>query len=478
MQISLPRIIQGGMGAGVSNWRLAKAVSCLGELGVVSGTALDQILARRLQDGDPGGNVTRALAHFPYPRMAQRIIDALFVPGGREDDAPYSSIGMHALEGRRWLQELCIAANFVEVFLAREGHSNPVGINYLEKIQLPHLPSMYGAMLAGVAVVIVGAGIPTEIPAAMDALADHKAATYPISVTGAPKGTSYLAKFNPDDFADDRVAELEPLARPDFVPIVSSDTLASMLLRRAGGAVAGFVIEGNRAGGHNTPPRGKMLLTEEGEPIYGPRDIPDLEGLRKLGLPFWLAGSYGSPERLQDALQAGAAGIQVGTAFALCAESGLDPTVRQALVRKALTGKASVFTDPYASPTGFPFKVAKLEDTLSEMDVYGDRQRVCDLGFLREAYLKADGTVGYRCPAEPESTYLAKGGKAEAVMGRKCLCNALMANIGLAQRLGSGGQERCLVTMGDDAVDIERFCVPGTTEYTAADVVRVLLGSA
>jgi NAD(P)H-dependent flavin oxidoreductase YrpB (nitropropane dioxygenase family) len=49
---SNPVIIQGGLGAGISNWRLAHAVSQLGQLGVVSGTALDQIFARRLQDGD------------------------------------------------------------------------------------------------------------------------------------------------------------------------------------------------------------------------------------------------------------------------------------------------------------------------------------------------------------------------------------------------------------------------------------------
>ena len=45
-------IIQDGMGAGVSNWRLARAVSWLGQLGVVAGTALDEIMSRRLQDGD------------------------------------------------------------------------------------------------------------------------------------------------------------------------------------------------------------------------------------------------------------------------------------------------------------------------------------------------------------------------------------------------------------------------------------------
>ena len=59
---TVPVIIQGGMGVGVSNWRLANAVSSRGQLGVVSGTALDVVLARRLQDGDPGGHMRRALA--------------------------------------------------------------------------------------------------------------------------------------------------------------------------------------------------------------------------------------------------------------------------------------------------------------------------------------------------------------------------------------------------------------------------------
>jgi NAD(P)H-dependent flavin oxidoreductase YrpB (nitropropane dioxygenase family) len=50
-----PTIIQCGMGVGISHWRLARAVASQGQLGVVSGTALDQIYARRLQEGDPEG---------------------------------------------------------------------------------------------------------------------------------------------------------------------------------------------------------------------------------------------------------------------------------------------------------------------------------------------------------------------------------------------------------------------------------------
>ena len=41
------------MGVATSGWRLARAVSQLGQLGVVSGTLLAVVLARRLQEGDP-----------------------------------------------------------------------------------------------------------------------------------------------------------------------------------------------------------------------------------------------------------------------------------------------------------------------------------------------------------------------------------------------------------------------------------------
>jgi nitronate monooxygenase len=473
----LPRIIQGGMGAGVSNWRLTQAVSRLGHLGVVSGTALDQVLARRLQDGDEGGAIRRALAQFPFPEMARRILDAFYIPGGKAPNAPYKLLPMHQLEGRRWTQEICIAGNFVEVFLAREGHSNPVGINYLEKIQLPHLPSIYGAMLAGVAVVIIGAGIPVAVPAVLDQLAMHSPVSYPVHLGGVRSENASFTTFDPAAFREGPSGPA-PLVRPDFLAIVSSHTLATMLMRRSSGVVNGFIVEGPLAGGHNAPPRGPLRLTPDGQPVYGERDAVDLAAMRALGRPFWLAGSYGTPEGMRAALDAGAAGVQVGTAFALCVESGLRPEIRRELVRLALAGHAKVFTDPLASPTGFPFKVARLAGTLSEEEVYRQRTRLCDLGFLREPYRREDGTIGYRCPAEPEASFLAKGGNPAQTAGRKCLCNALIANVGMPQVLAGGGHEPCLITLGDDFSQISRFCAPDAPDYTAADVIRILLPDA
>jgi len=125
------------MGAGVSSWRLAQAVSKVGQLGVVSGTGLAEVVARRLQDGDPGGHTRRAFEQFPFPQMAQRVLDTLFVPGGKPKDIPYRRLPTLDLDGKKEPMEHSIVGNFVEVFLAREGHANPVGINYLEKIQCP-----------------------------------------------------------------------------------------------------------------------------------------------------------------------------------------------------------------------------------------------------------------------------------------------------------------------------------------------------
>lgn len=468
----LPTIIQGGMGAGVSGWRLARAVSQLGQLGVVSGTALDLIFARRLQDGDPGGHMRRGLDRFPIPEIADRVWQAYYIPGGKAERAPYKILPTHIKDAPRDLVELCVVANFVEVFLAREGHSNPVGINYLEKIQLPHLPSIYGAMLAGVGYVLMGAGVPLKIPGVLDRFIDHESATYLLQVSGAHEDLDRTMVFTPSAFV---TRKLPQLARPKFIAIVSSNTLATTMLRKADGKVDGLVIEGYTAGGHNAPPRGKLQLDGRGEAIYGKRDAVDLEKIRALGVPFWLAGGYGSPEKLAEAMAAGAAGVQVGTAFAFCEESGLTNLYKGALLEKAILGTARVLTDPVASPTSFPFKVAQLEGSLSEHEVYSARPRICDLGYLREAYRTPCGMIDYRCPAEPVTTYITKGGKADNTVGKKCLCNALMANIGHPQTRNGKYIEPALITSGNDLTGIGRFLPRGASSYTAADVVAELM---
>ena len=468
----LPIIIQGGMGAGVSGWSLARAVSKGGQLGVVSGTALDAILARRLQLGDPGGHMRRALMRFPIPGTAQRILDRYFIPGGKPKDKPFRAKPVPNEKPSRHQEELLVAANFVEVLLAKEGHDAPVGINYLEKIQLPTLASIYGAMLAGVKYVLVGAGIPRAIPGVLDRLAQRQHVELRLDVQGAGCSDEFTTRFDPNSFCG---GEAPDLVRPDFLAIVSSATLANMLARKASGRVNGFVLEGPTAGGHNAPPRGRLQLSVEGEPVYSDRDVPDLEAIRALGLPFWLAGSYAEPARLAEALRLGATGVQIGTAFAYCEESGLDHELKERVLAMSRTGRARVFTDPIASPTGFPFKVLQMEDTLSDPTTYEKKIRICDIGYLRQAYKKPGGTLGWRCPAEPVKDYVRKGGNEEDTRGRKCVCNGLTANIGLGQIRPGGEQEKPLITSGDDVANVARFVKPGARSYRAVDVIEYLL---
>src|ERR1039458_4667782 len=470
--VQFPKIIQGGMGVGVSNWCLAQTVSKLGQLGVVSGTALDSLFVRRLADGDFGGHMRRGLDAFPFPDMARRIWAEYFTPGGKPSGTPYPNIPMHQKDSPRKLIELCIVSNFVEVFLAKEGHKNPVGMNFLEKVQMPHLASIYGAMLAGVGYVLMGAGIPLHIPGVLDAFAAHHSAEYKLQVTGALAEMDTLMGLDRAEFAE---GPLPILYRTRVLTIVSSNTLATTMLRRASGRVDGLVIESPTAGGHNAPPRGKLLLNAAGEAVYGERDQVDLAGLRALGVPFWLAGGYGNAKSVRFALDQGAAGVQVGTAFAFTRESGLRPDLKQALLSQATTGTGEVFTDPLASPTGFPFKVALLQGSYSDPEVAEARTRVCDLGYLREPYAASDGKIGYRCAAEPVANYVAKGGKVEETVGRKCLCNSLMANIGHQQTRKDGYVEPALVTIGDDLNTVVQFMAPGSESYSAAEVVQSLL---
>ena len=463
------------MGVGISGWRLAQAVSRLGHLGVISGTALDQVLVRRLQDGDPGGHMRRALDRFPVPEVSERIWNTYYIPGGKAASESYCKLPLHTIEGVPELNALCVVANFVEVTLAREGHANPVGINYLEKIQLPLLPSIYGAMLAGVDYVLMGAGIPVKVPGVLDLFVRHEPAVYPIHVAGALDGDDNLMAFCPTDYVPN-ADSLGHLKRPAFLAIIASNVLAVTLLKKSNGRVDGFIIEGPTAGGHNAPPRGKLALNDIGEPVYGDRDKVDLAKMRELGVPFWLAGGFGAKGRLQYALSEGATGIQVGTAFALCNESGLRQDYKESLLKQALSSNVQVFTDPLASPTGFPFKVARMEGTASEPDVYVNRPRICDLGYLREAYRTPEGNVDYRCAGEPITTFTAKGGNPEASAGRKCLCNGLMANIGMAQvRAGDKHVEPGLITAGDGLARIAELIPPGQNSYSAADVIEALV---
>jgi len=470
---SLPRVIQGGMGFAVSSWRLASEVSRAGQLGVVSGTGLDVVLARRLQDGDHGGAIRRALAAFPIPAMAQRVKDRYFLAEGRAEGAEYAPIPRLAIQQSEMAQELSIVGNFVEVWLAKEGHDGIVGVNYLEKLQMATPTATYGAMLAGVDYVLMGAGIPRNIPSLLNDLAEHKDVAFPIDVVGAAPG-AFTVKLSPRELLGTALARLK---RPKFLAIVSAHILATYLARDEHARPDGFVVEGPTAGGHNAPPRGKLVVDETGQPVFGPRDEADIAEVAACGLPFWLAGGRGTPEGLMDAEAQGAAGVQVGTLFALSEDSGLDPDIRDTLVAEAREGTLSVRTDRLASPTGFPFKVAVVEGSQSDPEVLAARPRLCDIGFLVTAYQVREGKAGYRCPAEPVKIFESKGGDPEDTVGRVCLCNALTANVGLPQHREDGYTEKPLVTLGTDLDGCHRLAKEHPTGWSARQALDWILGA-
>ncbi|MEO6196928.1 MAG: nitronate monooxygenase [Dehalococcoidia bacterium] len=471
-----PELIQGGMGVGISSWELARAVAEAGEslnrpvLGVVSGTGLAITMVLRLRKGDP--NTRRALEAFCVPEIAEGILDRYWLNTERSSRfrlPPKPELLVNGTDEQKTdLARLLIAANFVEVWLAKEGNGGPIGINYLEKIQLPRLQEMFGAMLGGVDYVLMGAGIPNQVPGALDDLACWRQASYKLDVSGSEK---HVLSFDPKTIIPEQYRT--DVKRPKFLAIVSHHALAQALAHKATGEVDGFVVEGPIAGGHNAPARGKDL-NEGGEPVYGERDRPDLAKIRDLGKPFWLAGGYATAGKFQEAKLAGATGVQIGSAFALCDESGMREDIKQELKKKSLAGDLHVMANPVVSPSGFPFQVVQLEGSLSDPIVYGARRRSCSLGYLVEAYKTPKGRIGFRCPAEPVKAYVRKGGEPETTEGRVCLCNGLAATSKDGQPT-RGPVEGHIVTLGQDQDFVRDLLMEANGSYSAADVISSIL---
>jgi NAD(P)H-dependent flavin oxidoreductase YrpB (nitropropane dioxygenase family) len=465
------------MGVGVSTWRLARAVAVAGQrlgvrvLGVVSGTGLPVILVDRLQAGDQ--DVVRALNAFD-PGIAQEIMDEYLVEGQsranrRRKLPPKPEVlvtGNDATKAK--MTKLAVASAFVEIWLAKEGHNGPIGINVLEKIQLMHLPVLLGAMMAGVDYVLVGAGIPHQVPAVLANYARNEPASYRMDVAGS--SNKHLLTLDPRQF----VQAGNSLRRPKFLLIASHHALAMRLAATV--EVDGFVMEGPSAGGHNAPARGKTLA-DDGQPIYGERDRPDLEKVAELGKPFWLAGSYASPARLQEAQALGAAGVQAGTAFALCNESGLREEIKQELRQRIAANALEIKTSATASPSGFPFQVVQLKGSLSERCVYERRERICNIGHLAEAYQKDEregGGIGFRCPGGPIDAFVKKGGSRAETQGKVCLCNGLGAAAGHGHSTRDG-VEPIIVTLGKDLGFYNQLPVHPDGSYSAEDVIRTIV---
>ncbi len=456
------------MGIAISHWPLARRVALSGQLGVVSGTGIETVFVRRLQDHGVDDALRAVLDAFPLQSVVDDVLDR-YASTLRVTGSPYRAVPMLTHRNVQSSHDLLVLASFVEVALAKSGHDGLIGINLLTKVQIPTVPTLYGAMLADVDYVLMGAGIPAHIPSILDRLAVGEAIETSLVMDGSSEGDEVpVLRFDPRRFHSRHA-----LTRPNFLAIVSSHVLANALTKRSSGSVEGFIVESPIAGGHNAPPRGTLSLDGDGNPIYGDRDRVDFAVMCGLGAPFWLAGGITTPAQLREALEVGATGVQVGTLFAYCRESGMANELKQSVIAGARAGSLRVKTSTRASSTGYPFKVAEIDGTLSDEQVYAERHRLCDLGYLREAYRRADGSVGFRCPSEPVDIYVAKGGERDDTIERTCLCNALMATAGFAQIRKKGEAEPSIVTSGDCINEIAPLLAERDS-YGAGDVIAFL----
>jgi NAD(P)H-dependent flavin oxidoreductase YrpB (nitropropane dioxygenase family) len=511
-ELNQVRLIQGGMGVYVSNWRLARAVALARpglSAGTVSGTALDVVYARLLQLGDPGGNIAQAFAALDESfgtTLGQRIYARYFIEGGKAPTErfaptprplardehgtampliPRASSEPLALGLDTEGIELLIAAGFAEVWLAKQGHDGKILINFLNKIELPLIYTLYGAMLAGVDGVIVGAGNPDGLAGICSRLARHEAVSRKLTVLYQEAGDEFQVAFDPHTVCEGIFAT-RPLRRPDFLAIVSQLELAQALDASHDGAPDGFIIENYTAGGHNANPSGPLQRDERGQPIYSTRDNPDLAAIAALGRPFWLAGGYGSAEGLWRARDMGAHGVQVGSAFAMAEESGLRADYKAALLAALRDGASDVelIQTTLYSPTGFSFKVVQLSGTLADPEVYAKRRRVCDIGLLQQPGIGKPDNDGerrlfQRCPASPIAGYVQRRGLERNTEERRCLCNGLLACVGLGQTWEEDGvrvEEPAIITLGSSLAGVRRLSRQGQHPYQAHDVVADILG--
>jgi NAD(P)H-dependent flavin oxidoreductase YrpB (nitropropane dioxygenase family) len=460
------KIIQPGMGIGASGYRLANATAKTGLcIGTISGVGAEQIICRKLQNGDPSGDIRRAFATFPFQRMIEKILNKYFIEGGKDSSKPYRGIEPLTLNPSNDLIELIICCTYAMVWLAKEGHEGYVSMNLLEKIQMPLIYSITGAMMANVNAITMGAGLPFGIPALMEEIASDGIAKYKVAVDGSPSG--FIMEFDMQKFFGRKLN----LKKPDFIPIITIDRLANLMIARTPpGSIQAFIIENELAAGHSANPRGKLVFNAIGEPVYGPKDQCDFNKMNQLDIPYYIAGGTASPEALKKALELGAAGIQAGSIFALSEESGLIDPYKSEMRKLAYRGELNVLNSALASPTGFPFKVASIDGTISQKEVYEGRTRICSLMYLRTPYLKEDGSYGYRCAAEPVHKYTAKGGKIEDTKDCCCLCNGLFSGIGLGNK-----NEPPIFTIGKKLDFLKHLMKDENDKYSCLSVIDYLL---
>lgn len=130
--------------------------------------------------------------------------------------------------------------------------------------------------------------------------------------------------------------ELLDRVRGTGAAVVSSATTVAEGIALQDRGVDAVIAQGLEAGGH----RGHFLSTDLSRQLPLDELLPNL--LRELSVPVIAAGGLGHPQRVAEALNRGAAAVQIGTAFLLCDESTTNDLHKQ---RLRLGNESTVLTN-------------------------------------------------------------------------------------------------------------------------------------
>ena len=189
---------------------------------------------------------------------------------------------------------------------------------------------------------------------------------------------------------------------------------ARRCVKKANGRVDGFIVEGPTAGGHNAPPRGELTAqrTRRADLRRARRRRPR-QDRASWGCPSGWPAATARPDVLcAGAGRRGRRACRSARRSRYCAESGLRDDSSRPAGAGAPGARPTSSPTRWRRPTGFPFKVVPARRHASRAGVLPARPRICDLGYLREAYRDARRRRSASA-ARPNrsSVYVSKGGR-------------------------------------------------------------------
>lgn len=317
-EIKVP-VVQGGMGIGVSLYKLASAVANEGGLGVISSAALDRILTKR------------------YSKKFDT----------------YSAIR----------KEIELAKHFSKC--------GNIGINIMVALQKDYESSVKAAIDEGADAIISGGGLPLSLPSIK----------------------------NPKDTA--------------LIPIVSSPRSLELICKKwekQGYRPDACVLEGPLAGGH----LGFKVEDIDKEENKLENLLPKVKEIaKKYGdFPVIAAGGIFDRKDINNIMELGADGVQMGTRFLVTEESGASMEYKKAVVN-AKKENIIVAYRP-GSPCGLPFRIIK-NSPMYISALNRSRKPRCNMGYV---LMKDSEGKLTKCNAKEEDYQ------------SFCICNGLLSSSG------------------------------------------------